>query len=217
MNRPAHWTTRLVCSWLMLAACLSVAPAPAQERPRERGRIQITDLDFEYMQQPAYRGAASIPGARAQHDWLQIRLKYDSEGGRDGWIDNVSLSWAVFMRPKDGGRPFVLRQTIAYVDVEDSRNHLAVVYIRPGFIRRYYGDKRIDAQDVAVYIEAKVDGVTSDRKHFTRGRVPREWWEVDDPRRANIKTDELLARTDTPFGPLDYDSYEHIKPPVSGQ
>jgi len=186
-----------------------VLAAVALAQPADRGRVRITELRLDYKQTPYY-DTQTDPRAKRMHDWLQILAEYEAEGGRDGWVDDVSLTWYVAVLPKAGGRPILMQRTVTYVDVERG-SHRADIYLRPGFIRRYYGERRIDRDAIAVYVEAKVNGVRSSRIEESKGKFPRNWWETEDPRSIIKKDEELLIRNETPFAPLDYDFYEHIR------
>jgi len=193
--------------WLLLAGLfLSGSTALAQ---RSRERVQIRNIKFYNRKTPKYQDY-SDPRAVSKKEWLQIMAEYESEGGRDGWIDEITLEWHVLVQ---GTRTFLMHKTITYLDVADGRHH-AVVYLRPQFIKRYGRNRRISKNDLQVFLVVRVNGVASDYAFHPDRRPKIKWWELKPPR-VRIR-DELLSRLDTPFAPLDYDFYEFIRR-TSGQ
>lgn len=193
-----------------VAYVFCVSPSFGQEK--KRGAIRILDLDIQHKESPEFQ-AMSNPRATREYKWCQITVEYEARGGQRGWLDEVALDWYVFISPKSA-KPFLLKRSVTYVDVETAKGaaHHAVIYIRPAFIRRYYGDDRIGKSDIAVYLRTKVNGEDSDTFQESKSKSLRgSWWEAREPR-VNVRDDELMTRDETPFAPLDYDFYEHLKP-----
>lgn len=192
---------------ILTVVCL---PLPAQEQER-RVRVRIQEVEFKNMLSPLYQ-AQSDPRARRDDEWLQIMLKYESDA-RGGWADEIELEWNVVVTPKTGSkRPVLVKKVVTYVDVEDGEHH-AVVYLRPTFIQRYYGAKRVSRGDIWIHVEAKADGAVADKHDYSRAtNAPKNWWQATEPR-VMIVDNALLSRDETPFAPLDYDFYEHIRKP----
>ena len=100
------------------------------------------------------------------------------------------------------------------MEAKSGRRHNAVVYIRPNFLRRWYGADRLSDGDVWVHLEVYADGNRVASEDFGRSRLPGEgnWWNARGDARIRFFENELLSRDETPFAPMDYDFYEHIKP-----
>ncbi|NOY79747.1 MAG: hypothetical protein GXP31_01950 [Kiritimatiellaeota bacterium] len=177
---------------------------------RSRDRVKLNTLKFYDRKTPKFQDY-SDPRAVAKNYWMQIMVEYTAEGGRDGWIDEVTLEWHVLF---GGRRTILLRKTVSYIDVEAGK-HRAVVYLRPGFIRRFGKNGRIGKRDLRVLVAARVNGALSDTIFYPSGRVRTKWWELKPPR-VMLRPGELMSRDETPFAPLDYDYYEQLKPRTAG-
>jgi len=174
----------------------------------QRGRVRVNDININYIRSPKFEDTSDSRAKPRDREWLQVRCEYETDDGRGGWIDEVTLEWSVAVVPKSG-KPVICKRQVTYVDIADG-NHHAVMYIRPGFMRRYYEDRRIGNRDVAVYVEARIPGANPATYEYSKGKMPREWWRYEEPQ-VVVKQTELLNRMETPFAPLDYDFYEHIK------
>ena len=194
----------------MVAGCLlSLFVGSAAWAQRSRNGVKLEVPAFTPIKTPQFRMSPTDPRARSDGEWLQIMVDYKADGGKDGWIDELVLEWCVEISVK-GGKDILLKRTVTYVDVEDGERH-AVVYIRPGFVRRHAGNgKRFGKDDVKAYVVARVNGTKSDTvKYPQQGKS--QWWENQPPKVIALNG-ELLTRLETPFADLDYDFYEHIKP-----
>ena len=181
--------------------------AHGQGASEPRFRLRVKDLDVNLRRTPLYQ-AESTPYAKSEDDWLQLLLTYevDVEGGK--WVDRLQLKWHVALL-QPSGKPLLLNRAIDYVDVEKGECH-AVVYVRPGLLKRYFKDGKIDKDQVLVHVVFKANGsVVETFEHRGTDNVPQRWWDAG-PAQVVTKTEELLPRTKTPFAPLDYDYYEHI-------
>lgn len=199
---------RVVPAVLALALC-ALLPAGAWAAQASGNRAELKDIKFNVLRTPKY-DVTTDPRAKSENDWLQVQLEYETSGGRDGWIDEVTLEWAVQVsRP---GKNILLRKTVSYVDVADGA-HFADMYIRPGFGRRYGENRKLSKGDLRVHVQVRVNGVKMESFRFPREKSD-NWWEAEAP--AVLVKDELLPRSETPFAPLDYDFYEHTKPAGRG-
>lgn len=196
-------TTSALFALAMACTCLCCVA-----EQRNRTQVRITDISFRTVRTPKFRDTSNTE-ANAQSMWLQAYVEYETSGAKGGWTDELSLNWTVLARPGNT-QPAIMHQTVSYVDVEDGKHH-AVVYVRPGFVRRLTGKKDPNRNDFAVYVEIVVNGESLASREYSRNRQPRNWWRAQEP---DVRTvdNELLARTDTPFAHMDYDFYEHIKP-----
>ncbi|MBT3287468.1 MAG: hypothetical protein HN849_31860 [Victivallales bacterium] len=182
-----------------------------QAQNRNRARIKFTDFELNNVPTPEYKDATH-PQAKGEHEWLQIFTEYEASGGRGGWLDQVELRWYVLV--KTAREQFILLQAkVVYLDVETKgEKHHAVVYIRPAFSRRYFDKERIPKANVWVRVEAVVNGQVVETEKYGRSKSPPgSWWQAKEPRVKHV-ADTLLTRDRTPFAPMDYDFYEHIKP-----
>ena len=188
-------------------ACLFLGEAWGAQR--SKNRVALEDVNFNCLKSPQFRVSPTDSRAKVDGEWFQIMVDYEAEGGKDGWIDELVLEWNVELDLK-GSKDILLRRAVTYVDVEGGKCH-AAVYIRPALMRRYANNgRRFTKDDVKVYVVARVDGVKSDSaKYPTQGKS--KWWE-NEPPRITLLAGELLTRPETPFAPIDYDFYEHIKP-----
>ena len=186
----------------------------AQEKgKRDAARIRIIDIKLNYRKSPLFQDV-SVPGAKREYEWLQIILEYETAGGKDGvdndrWVDELTLDWyVVFIRGRRAKKPVLMTTTVTYVDVVEGTHH-AVIYVRPRFIQRYTGRKRVSKSDIGVHVEAKI-GESAAEYDYVRGKFPDKWWES---KKVLLKPGEVLNRLETPFAPLDYDYFQHIKLP----
>jgi len=170
--------------------------------------LQMDDLEFDTIRSPDY-GSQSHRRATATHeDWFQISLEYEV-AGRNVWLDEVELEWHVLLDSAEG--KVYLGKKITYKDVPGD-DHYAVVYLRPKFVQRYGHRERIDKRDLKVMVIARVDGREVERYHYPTRKPESEWWEIGRVSGGMIvKDNDLLARTETPFAPLDWDFYQDIK------
>lgn len=194
-----RFTRGLLAVGLLLAVALS-----AQEN---RTRIRITKMDFRTVRTPLFRDTTN-PDATSDYEWLQVYLEYETEGGRKGWADEVSIEWALLVRPPNA-KPMLMQATTTYVDVEEGK-HRAVMYVRPAFIRRHCESKTPNKSYFAAYVEMAADGQRLARQEYSRSNQPKNWWRAKEPD-VRLMDGELLAPEDTPFACMDYDFYEHPK------
>lgn len=174
-------------------------------RPRTRARI--TDMDFNTVRTPMFRETTNSK-ATPEYEWLQAYLEYETEGGRKGWTDEITIEWSLLVLTPSG-KPILLQETATYVDVENGK-HRAVMYLRPGFIRRYCETKRPSKSQFAFYVEVVADGQRVARQEYSKTSLPRNWWRAKEPD-VRLFEAELLRPEDTPFAAMDYDFYEHAK------
>lgn len=182
----------------------------AQEGPR--GKVTIREIRYHTVATPKFRDTTNDT-ANSMYEWLQILVEYETEGGEAGasgkdWLDDLQFDWAVMIRSQTG-KPLLLKARVNYADVEAGR-HYAVVYVRPGIIRRYTGQRRPEKNDFAAYVEIRANGRPGARQEYSRVRTPKGWWQAREPD-VRIVDNELLPRDKTPFAAMDYDFYEHIR------
>jgi len=176
-----------------------------------------SDGTYEKYYQQWFDGGLGIAnsgqcGGTSEYDWLQIYTEYVATGGEKGWLDGLQLQWSILVK-EENGRFLLLHAEATYLDIEtDAKEHRAVVYVRPSVGRRYCGKDRIPKSDVWVHVEAMVDGRVVAKEDYGRSRPPAaNWWQAKDNKVVKVLEGALLTRDKTPFAPLDYDYYEHIK------
>ncbi|MCK5801824.1 MAG: hypothetical protein KAI66_03280 [Lentisphaeria bacterium] len=201
-------TKQFALSIFVLALCAGLASTPASAKGKSaKAVVRKIEIDTG-VSTPEYNGASR---QSSKGRWTRIEIEFETVGGSKGWISELEFEWNVLIA--DGGRFMRIKKTFSHLDVESGESHKAVVYIRPSFIKRWYNRKKISKGDIAVHVELKVGGerIGSYNQSKIRG-LPKNWWEKSD--KGNLKTfeDALLSREETPFQPLDYDRYGHIKP-----
>lgn len=195
--------TRTVGLLTLFAAVLTTAQD-------ERGRLRIGNvkLDFKTVRTPIFQSTTN-PQASSESEWLQVYVEYETETGRRKWADEVTIDWALLIRPNNTTKPILLRQSTTYVDVADGKHH-AVLYVRPAFIRRHCETRTPNKAHFAAYVEISSEGRNLAREEFSRSAQPKGWWTAKEPA-VRFVEGELLIPADTPFAALDYDFYEHPK------
>ena len=193
---------------LVLALAMGIVSLSAMAQNRGRPRARITDLKFRTVRTPQFRDTSNT-AASSQRQWVQAYVEYETSGGRDGWMDELSIRWTVLMRP-ERGRPMIFHRTVDYVGVEDGNKHHAVVYLRPGFVMRHTEQRNPSKGSFSVYVEIYSRGERLAREEFSRSRLPRNWWRAKEPEVKTVEN-ELYPRNRTPFAAMDYDFYEQIK------
>lgn len=171
-------------------------------------KIEISDLDFERENSPDYSENTPF-GKSSYQDWYLFILEYKVEAEDDFWLDNVEIEWNVLMNGEKGY--ILLNRTVGYTDVEEGDRN-AVVYVRPKFVKRYAKSSRLDRRDLKLLVTIRVDGQVKARYHYPEREPPFEWWDRTraTSEKFQIKDYDLLARSETPFAPLDWDSFPYI-------
>jgi hypothetical protein len=173
-----------------------------------RVRVGNVKVDLKTVRTPIFQ-STSNPQATSEYEWLQVYVEYETAGARREWADEITINWSVLVRPNNTAKPILLQQTATYVDVPDGK-HRAVMYVRPGFIRRHCDTKTPNKSHFAAYVEISSEGKNLAREEYSRAAQPKGWWTAKEPA-VRLVAGELLAPDDTPFAALDYDFYEHPK------
>jgi hypothetical protein len=172
-------------------------------------RVRVTNVkaDLKTLRTPIFQTTTNSQ-ANSEYEWLQVYVEYETVGNRRGWTDEITIKWSLLVRPNKTTKPMLLQETATYVDVADGK-HRAVMYVRPGFIRRNCDTKSPNKAHFAVYVEISSEGRGLARDEFSRS-LPQNWWLAKEPA-VRFMEGELLSPDDTPFAALDYDFYEHPK------
>lgn len=191
----------------LLAMGLVLSLFAADQDDRSRIRIKITNMEFRTIRSPKFAETTN-PAASIEYEWLQVCVDYETEGARRGWADEVTLEWAVLVRPPNS-KPLLLQESASYIDVADGKHH-AVMFVRPAIIRRYCDSKSVNKSYFAAYVEIGAEGQRLARQEYSRSNQPKNWWRAKEPD-VRLLQGELLPLEDTPFAAMDYDFYEHPK------
>ncbi|MFO7821846.1 MAG: Amuc_1102 family pilus-like protein [Lentisphaeria bacterium] len=201
-----------------LGCWIILTPVSSAQQRSTGGGVRVTDIEIEQVESPQYQaegGTMATSGSRLK--WLRITIEYESRGGKEGWIDSLRLDWNVLLLNGDTPR-LLMKKSVTYMDVwEEDDEHFAVIYVRPRAILRHYDDDGdVKDRDVLIHLEAFIGGqmVKDYNYNKSRARVPDRWWTFSAPQVKPLKG-ALLSRDQTPFAPLDYDSYETIAPGAS--
>jgi hypothetical protein len=200
-------TARQLSQALLAVGLLLAGTATAQDS-RVRVRVSNIKVDLKTVRTPIFQ-STSNPQATSEYEWLQVYVEYETEAARR-WADEVTITWSLLVRPTNTTKPILLQETATYVDVADGKHH-AVMYVRPGFIRRYCDTRSPNKSHFAAYAEISCDGKILAQEEFSRSTQPKNWWRAKEPD-VRLIEGELMPPDLTPFAPLDYDFYEHPNP-----
>lgn len=205
-----------VRSMFMAVVCLLVFSPSLVWAQANVGKVKIdpNKVAARALRTADYGASRTTASARPVEEWLQFLAEYKTTNGSGkdakgdkGWQDEVVVEWAVLIRRKDD-KDILLKRTVTYVDVEDKRGiHYADLYLRPAFFRRYC--KGVNPRDIHFRVQVKINGKTEDS--YRSDKEEFRWWDWETPKVIS-KDSELLTRAETPFAPLDYDTYEHMVP-----
>jgi hypothetical protein len=167
----------------------------------------VKDLKVESVRSPDFKDSRNQRSSSKVSDWLRITVEYDVSVRGGEWLDKMALEWSVALERKKG-KPILLHKVVPYRDIEEGTNY-AVVYVRPGFIRRYCQVQSLSKTEVLVFLMLKTAG-SSPVFHYYPKRPSSRWWELTSPQ-VKVVDGELLNRLETPFAAMDYDYYNVIE------
>jgi hypothetical protein len=196
---------------LLLSVLLFAVSVAYGQQGRTRVGVEFRKFEFNNVPTPVYK-PTTHSGATREYDWLQVYAEYSAAGGEKGWIDELQFNWSVLVK-QENGRYLLFHAQATYQDIETQANqHRVAVYIRPAIARRYCGKNRIPKSDIWVHVEVSSEGRVVAKEDYSRSRSPgANWWKTGDTRGVQVMEGALLTRDKTPFAPLDYDFYEHLK------
>lgn len=212
MNTNPPRSVRPVIAVAMLLALAGMVPVSAQQPAAQQPQIRVTGLDINTgLRSPTFDAYDRQRPAR-QFQWVQIMAEFETRGGEEGWIDNLTFDWHVLLI--DGRVPRLLfTESVTYMDVQSGETHNAVVYIRPRPILRYYHDRgRITRRNILVHMNVKVGNFVIGSFSFPEAPpdpIPPRWWENP---RVNLVQGALVSRDKTPFAHVNFDFYPYIRP-----
>lgn len=204
MQSRRVWRLSVACMiFLLLCACV-----PLLGQKRSRADIKITSLKVEAVKTPDFKASKDTP----KDHWARFVVKYDVKraGTRDKWIDEMDIVWKILVTDANG-KAQLFSKVVTYEDIEEGADHKACVYLKPKFLRRFMDTSRVSTAAFSVYAEIQIDGQKIDS--FIEGK-PRhssvgKWYREEGSRERSDRY--LMSRSQTPFGVLDYDSYETEK------
>ena len=181
---------------VLAAAGLSLAmaaPSAWAQAPNPVGRTKIT---IKPTRGPDYKPSGYQSLNPKKLDWMQIDVRYET---LPEWVDELTMTFYVLMKTNDPKEPFaLLKGKATFVHIYKG-THVAMAYVAPQLIRRYG-----KVEGAAVEFEFQGRPVAADS---TAGPAYKRWLEQLSP-----KENHVLQPADTPFGPLDWDSFEMLKP-----
>ena len=163
----------------------------AQEGP---GRVvQIRKIEPAKVKTPEYQLLKGQFMATTR-DWFQITTSYETA---PDWLDDLTFTYYVLMKPKSGPAKFVLfKGDVTYVNIQKGK-HKSDMYLHPSTMARYG-----DVERVAVVLTTQGRVVAMESLPASQQR----WWEQLTPVDGYV-----LNRMQTPFAMVNFDDYEAIK------
>lgn len=208
LRRGTERASFALCSALLtLTAVFPTAWAQQAQEQEVVTRAEVKKLRVLYRETPRFADEDS--GIDNQRDWLRVLVEYETAVSAGGYTDELKLAWSLAIITAEDA-PVVMKREITYLDVP-AGEHYAVVYVRPGFLERYYGNDSVRQKDLKVYLEIRNKGKVVRPFHYPEERPAQLWWTLAEPRIRRMDG-ELLTRLETPFKSLEYDAYEYIKP-----
>ncbi len=201
---------------LILLASITIFPqAFAQRAAGAPPEFKFKDVKFDYPISPRFELQGGTKAPQNSKRWMQLMLEYRVTKPDDLWLGQVTFNWSVLMLGGETPR-LLMSRSVTYLEVKaDGKDDLrSVVYMPPNFLERYYGQKkRVNEREVLVYVEVLIDNQRVGEYQYGRSstRVPDLWWQSREPA-VKVLEFGLLSRDMTPFGALDWDYYEFIKP-----
>ena len=190
---------RMLTCWIaLLFVMLAAQTAQAQKMA-----AAIKDVKIGTVKTPDYKDSKE-PN---KNYWCRVLVNFSTSGAK--WINELDVKWTVATFNADG-KLVVMRETVTYEDIEDSRIHRACVYIKPTFPRKYQNRSQFDTSSIAVFVELIYGGKRiAAYENGKVGKLPDKWYEK--VQNGPTLKGQLLPKSKTPFAPMDYDFFEHEK------
>jgi len=184
---------------LFIVLLLVASSAYAEEKARPD--VEIEDVEIRELHTPLYQNddgddSIQVSGMAINQygnkKWLQIAVHYET---RPEWMDRLTLEFYVLL-PTPEKETLLFKGIVQYVDIPESRDHLAEMYMHFNSYERYYGRGK-----TRTAVLAKIDGkiVAVDK----RNSLENKWWEE-----VPAHPRGLLNRLDTPFRIVNAEDYE---------
>jgi hypothetical protein len=190
---------RMLACWIaLLFVMLAAQTAQAQKMA-----AAIKDVKIGTVKTPDYKDSKE-PN---KNYWCRVLVNFSTSGAK--WINELDVKWTIATFNADG-KLVVMRETVTYEDIEESRIHRACVYIKPTFPRKYQNRSQFDTSSIAVFVELVYGGKRiAAYENGKVGKLPDKWYEK--VQNGPTLKGQLLPKSKTPFAPMDYDFFEHEK------
>jgi len=154
---------------------------------------------------PQYRTNVAR-GVKPPEEWSRIQVTYDTA---PEWIDELTFQYFVLTeREQDDAKAYSLfKNTVRYADIEQGRDHMSTVFLRPSTVKRY-------GLPVAIAVEIRLKGEVIAEAAEAEIKVPEQWWRnpaVTQNEGVTTRDGYLLDRSQSPFALINIDDYEVIK------
>lgn len=182
-----------VCLSLVLVAALLCSGSVVVAQEAAGRTVQIRKIEPAKVKTPEYQLLKGQFMATTR-DWFQVTVSYETA---PDWIDDLTFTYYVLMKPKSGPAKFMLfKGDTTYVNIQKGR-HKSDMYLHPSTMARYG-----DVERVAVVLTTQGRVVAMESMPSSQQR----WWEQLTPVDGYV-----LNRMQTPFAMINFDDYEAIK------
>jgi hypothetical protein len=188
-----------------------VATVRAQEATSAGDKLRVRKLTGLSTKSRVFTPSFSTDvgrGVNRAREWQAVTVTYDTA---PEWLDELQIQFFVLsvMRDPETKRNVysLYRNTVRYIDIEQGRNHMAVVFLRPTALLRH-------GEPVAVAAVFSLDGKVVEEVSDEETKLPEKWWKnplVTDSEATTIRDGYLLDRSKSPWALINPDDYEVIK------
>ncbi len=183
---------------------------PGAETGENPGILQIKDLEGlgrrAKVKTPRYdtnlRGSVKRP-----MEWVEIKTTYDTA---PEWIDTLIFQYYAMSRKEVEGRAVYsfYEENVTYADIQEGRDHVSTVYLRPRAVLRY-------GELVAIAVEIRYKGkLIAYVSESEDNKLPVDWWKNKQVLKSKVVTERggyLFDRASSPFKYVNIEDYEYIK------
>ncbi len=205
-------STRIIRALLPITLVLVlVATVRAQEATSAGDKLRVRKLTGLSTKSRVFTPSFSTDvgrGVNRAREWQAVTVTYDTA---PEWLDELQIQFFVLsvMRDPETKRNVysLYRNTVRYIDIEQGRNHMAVVFLRPTALLRH-------GEPVAVAAVFSLDGKVVEEVSDEETKLPEKWWKnplVTDSEATTIRDGYLLDRSKSPWALINPDDYEVIK------
>jgi hypothetical protein len=205
-------STRITRALLPITLVLVlVATVRAQEATSAGDKLRVRKLTGLSTKSRVFTPSFSTDvgrGVNRAREWQAVTVTYDTA---PEWLDELQIQFFVLsvMRDPETKRNVysLYRNTVRYIDIEQGRNHMAVVFLRPTALLRH-------GEPVAVAAVFSLDGKVVEEVSDEETKLPEKWWKnplVTDSEATTIRDGYLLDRSKSPWALINPDDYEVIK------
>jgi hypothetical protein len=188
-----------------------VATVRAQEATSAGDKLRVRKLTGLSTKSRVFTPSFSTDvgrGVNRAREWQAVTVTYDTA---PEWLDELQIQFFVLsvMRDPETKRNVysLYRNTVRYIDIEQGRNHMAVVFLRPTALLRH-------GEPVAVAAVFSLDGKVVEEVSDEETKLPEKWWKnplVTDSEATTIRDGYLQDRSKSPWALINPDDYEVIK------